>query len=300
MYFYRIYCTNIISDIEFIQLQTIDESEAYTESAIYIKNGTLPEKYRFDEDCYSLIGEAEAYLSNYTCYLYVTNGNTITYEIKNQEEHSDLQTYILGWGMSMLLHQRKRPVIHCSALYKGDNAILISGESGSGKSTMTTYLLEKGFSFMADDTSATYVDGDYAYATPCFPFRKLCRDVVVAHNLSEDNLIYIDEDKDKFLVPWEKDFPDEAKAIKALIYIKLVEESADVTSKEITGFEKVGYIRQALFLNRLYKPVNNNAHLFEMCLRLAEKMPIFVITRPVNKDSREDILSEILKLTNTL
>ncbi len=299
MYHYRLYCTDIISDVEFIQLVKGTGVLKDPETAITVRAGHFPDELRPDEECYSVIRDRESYLTNHVCLLYIRDNNTIEYELRPNADSSLLPNYILGWGMSMLFMQRGRAVIHCSALYNDKGAYLLSGLSGSGKSTMTTYLLDKGLSFMADDTSASLLGEKEAYATPCFPFRKLCRDMVKARNLNEEELIYIDEDKDKFLVPYEADFPDEPRKINALIFLVPGSNSENCTAveaKEIKGLAKVEVIKHAMFLFPLFKANNNNAFLFQKCLDLAGRIPVYMITRPDEGDTREQVFNEIEKI----
>lgn len=305
MYHYRLYCLDILSDLEFMQLPKGSGTPENIETAITIIEGKMPKEYIFDKRGYSLIREKDSYLSNYVCFLHIKDNNTIVYERKPSEHPEYLQNYILGWGMAMILHQRQRAVIHCSAVYDEKGAILISGRSGCGKSTMTSNLLENGFSFMADDTSAILIQNLEAFATPCYPYRKLCRDVVAEKCLNEDELIYIDEDKDKFLVPYKETFTNTPKKIRALILlepVKAIEEGlhTPVNTIEIAGIQKVYCLRKSLFLDRLYKESNNDAYLFNMCLELAGKIPMYIITRPTDRDSREEVFNSIIELTKKI
>lgn len=305
MYHYRLYCTDVLSDIELIQVPKGSGTPENPETAITIQAGKYPEDHIPEKLCFSEIGEKESFLTNYTCLLYVADGKTITYESRPDVDQKYLPNYILGWGMAMLFQQRHQAVIHCSALYNDSGAFLISGRSGSGKSTMTSMLLEKGFSFMADDTSAAILGEDGAFATPCYPYRKLCRDVVTSQSLNMDDLIYIDEDKDKFLVPYEENFPTTPKKIKALFFLEPVEAKVpgtfiEVEAIEVTGLNKLGYIRRALFLYPLLKKKNADQELFKLCLDLAGKIPIYAITRPTDRDSRTDVFNKIVELTEQL
>lgn len=306
MYHYRIYCTDIVSDIDFMQAVEGDGNPDLA-TAITIREGKMPDEFKFDKACYSHLAESVCYLSNNTCYLYIPDGNTIIYEKKPNVDHKNLRNYILGWGMSMAMLQRKVPVIHCSALTDGNGAYLISGSSGSGKSTVTTGLLNNGLKFLADDTSAAYVDkaSKQAFATHCYPYRKLCRGELKDWNLNEEDLIYIDEDKDKFLVPYEDEYNLKPVPIKALIFIeKLVsrDPNAPVTvgKYEITGIQKIHYFYKALFLSRLLKENENGPFLFQLCLDLAGYVPVYVVTRPVEGDTRQEILDTILSITQSL
>ena len=300
MYHYRIYCMDVVSDIELISLVK-GNGNPDPNNSITIKEGVLPDRVRPEEECFCYVDEKESYLSNSYCFLYVTDGNTIIYEKRPGKDQSNLTAYILGWGMSMLCFERNSPVIHCSAVYNEKGAFLISGRSGSGKSTLTTSLLESGLKFLADDTSAVSFTEKEALAHPCFPHRKLCRDVVVEKNLNPEELIYIDEDKDKFLVPWTEFFPDYPIRVKALIFIEHASnDDSEVKVREVTGFTKVNYFYQALFIEPLLDKHNHNDYTFQMCLKLAGLIPIYAVTRPKNIDSRTAVFDKVNDLINSI
>lgn len=298
---YSIYCTDIISDIEIMQAVKLDR-EPDPLTSITVKQGTVPDEIRFEEECYSHISETGCFLSNNTCFLYIPDGNTIIYEMKPNPMYPNPINYIIGWGISMAMHQRGTPVVHCSALKNDNGAFLISGSSGSGKSTVTTSLINAGMKFMADDTSSVSINKETrtVYATPCYPFRKLCRGEVQKWDLDENDLIYIDEDKDKFLVPYDGEYKTAPVPVKALIYIERIKENTDACSKvtvtPVLGFEKVQYIFKSLFLSKLFKPSQSCPYLFQMCLDLAGIIPIYVVTRPADGDTREEIFNEIQKI----
>lgn len=299
MFHYRLYCTDILSDMELYQPR-VGDGNPDPDNTITIREGKMPEEYKFDRDCYSYIKPDCCYLSNSICYLYIPDGNTLIYEKKPDHDYKNLANYLLGWGISMVFYRRVTAIIHCSALYNDKGAILISGQSGAGKSTVTTGLLDKGLKFLADDTSAVTVRGTEAYATPCYPYRKLCRDVVVARNLNIDDLLYIDEDKDKFMVPWTDFFPDYPIKVAALFYVELSQEDSEVRIEEITGFAKMSYIYGSLFLSRLLRPGDQDKFLFQMCLSLAGSIKVFRVTRPIERDTREELPNVIYDTISTL
>ena len=300
MYHYRIYCMDIVSDIELYQ-PVKGDGHPDPDNTITIKEGKMPDEFKFDKECYSYIDEKESYLSNYCCYLYIPDEKTIIYEKKEGRDHTNLGNYVLGWGMAMLFFERNTPIIHCSAVYNDKGAFLLSGSSGSGKSTLTTSLLDNGLKFLADDTSMVAVKDGKAYAHPCYPFRKLCRDVVEEKELNPDDLIYIDEDKDKFAVPWTEFFPDHPVPIKALIYMEHAkDDDPGVKVREVTGLEKVNYLYVSLFIERLLKQRNRNKYSFQMCLDLAGLIPIYSVVRPKNVDSRAEIYEKVKSIIDSI
>lgn len=291
-YYYKIYGQTLVSDFAFPQLVPAGETEAGT-SEIYIREGAFPEELKRENNCYSEIGNTVSYLSNDYCYLYVTDGATITYERKTKEADTLLNAYLLGWGMSMLFHQRGGLAIHCACVADERGAVIISGDSGCGKSTMTSYFLSRGYHLVADDMSVVVFDPEEnCYATPAFPYQKQCRNEIVDKGYDEKKLVYIDEMKDKFLVPVAGEFSTEPVPVRAMLLLGFTKEEKPQLH-EITGIDKMHACVHALFLRplfreKLYAPENGSR-----CLKMAAKIPIYGLLRPRVGDTRQQIFQMV-------
>lgn len=293
MFYYTLYGTKLISDVAFPQLVKVSSFDPDAVPHITIKEGKLPAKYLFDRNCYSDFLQNESYLSNSFCYLYVENGNSITYQRKNNASDAVLNPYILGWGIAMLFHQRGMLAIHCSCVANEKGAMLISGYSGSGKSTTTAYLLENGYRLMADDLAMVDIsDKDQMMVYPAFPYQKLCRDAAKKHKLFLDDMIYIDEDKDKFLVPYEGNFSLEPAKVRSIVILS-AQNTSQVLAEELSGIEKWYACLDALFLGPLLGDSVHSAEYGRPCLDLASVCPVYKITRPYESDTRKEIFNVI-------
>ena len=54
-------------------------------------------------------------------------------------------------GILMLLHRRRRFGMHANGLIKENSGILVTGDSGAGKTTLTLSLIRAGWSYLSDD-----------------------------------------------------------------------------------------------------------------------------------------------------
>lgn len=293
---YKIYGMHFTSDFELIQLKSLSKEEALEPIQFTIEEGIVPDEYKFERMCYSKIDQRLSFLSNRTCYLLIENGNRITYEKKSGAKDTNLNAYLLGWGVAMLCFQQNRPAIHCSCVADERGAVLISGRSGSGKSTVTTALLQEGYSLVADDMVIVETDeSGKSYALPAFPYQKLCRDVAVKSEIPLEDMIYIDEDKDKFLVPYKGEFPKGPVPIRAMVFLGW-DECEQVTVQEIKGADKMHACLDALFLKVLFR---ENLYCLEngmACLKLASSIPIYEVKRSQESNTVREVVAEIRKL----
>jgi hypothetical protein len=91
-----------------------------------------------------------------------------------------LRLFILGPALSLLLHLRGRLVLHAGAVAVDDSAVVIMGESGSGKSSLCAALYLRGHTAVADDvTGVRETDTKRWVVSPSFPEFKLWPDVAL-------------------------------------------------------------------------------------------------------------------------
>lgn len=299
MFNYLIYGWKLQSDFELSQLPIWNRADGATPDLV-IERGNIAEEFAERVSCFADIHEDKTLFSNYMLHMIIENGEKITYELLEGANLQYINSYFVGWGMAIVAFQKGQTAIHCSALANENGAILISGESGSGKSTLCNHLLEKNFSFMADDIAVADIIDGQAGVYPTFPFQKLCRNVVDARGLNYDDLIYIDEEKDKFLVPVKNTFHNCRTPINCLIFLTL-SDSDKVICRELSGVEKFIVCNKAVFFNRLFKNRNMPPKAGALCLDLAETIRIFMIARPARMDTQAEVnrlADEIIKPCN--
>lgn len=289
MYFYYLYGCVLASELEFPQMVAEKDSNAAFD--ITICDGSMPEEIlqKIQSGMQYEFGENFSWLQNRTCIFYVEDGKKIVYYLKPGGQERRLKNYLLGFGMSMLFLQRGEMAIHCSALHNGREAILIAGESGSGKSTLANYYLEHGWKLMADDMAVVKYDKEKgAMVYPAFPFQKLCRNVVKEQGYSFDEVIYINEFKDKFLVPYRGEFDITAKPLKKFFMLG-IHTGEEVLVQDIQSIGKLQVCLNNLFLRHLLGNQKYSPEIGQKCLELIANVDVYLIARPKDKDSMEEI-----------
>ena len=288
MFYYKLYGLIFASDLPFPQLVLCDEITKYdaviekVELSGDLQQRCMEKQYEF--------GHEYSWLCNTTCQIQVYDGTRITYALTGEGNPEWLQTYILGYGMSMLALQRDMLPIHCSVVADERGAVLIAGESGAGKSTATTAFFKAGYALMADDMA--WADGEKVY--PAFPYQKLCRDVVEREGYDLNELIYIDEQKDKFLARYRGEFSTDARPMKGFVLLHLTREE-QVTVREMNGFDRLHVYVGNLFLRKLMTKEQKYApYIGKIGLEMASKVPLLCIGRPVGKDTAEEVVEKAM------
>lgn len=293
MYYYSLYGLTVESDLDFFQLRELKHKPEQIDVFIYqsILENRLEEE--LEGKSYS-IGKHSTILSNKTVHLVVEEGNTIKYQAKENANWQYLKTYLLGFGFAFLFLQKNQMAIHCSSVVCDKGALLLAGESGSGKSTLTRALIKAGFKLLADDMELVWVRGNDLFAYPAFPYQKMCRNEV-EKLANPQEAIYIDEMKDKFMVPCFSVFEEQEQKVMGIVTLK-ASNCEQVQLEEVKGLEKLYAIYGNLFVRKLLQQEKINPHILDDCLKIAAIIPIYHLNRPVGVDSVEEQIDALNKV----
>jgi ABC-type iron transport system FetAB ATPase subunit len=292
MYYYSYYGLTVESDLDFFQLMELKHKPEQIDVFIYQSilgnrlEGELAGK------SYS-IGNQSTLFSNKTVYLVVEDGNTIKYQAKESANWQYLKTYLLGFGFAFLFIQKNQMAIHCSSVVCDKGALLLAGESGSGKSTLTRALIKEGFKLLADDMELVRVRGHNLFAYPAFPYQKMCRNEV-EKLANPQEAIYVDEMKDKFMVPCFSVFEEQEQKVLGIVTLE-ASNCEQVQMEEVKGIEKLYAIYGNLFVRKLLRSEKTNPRIIDACLKIAATIPIYHLYRPVGVDSVEEQINAISK-----
>lgn len=290
MYEYSLYGMHLSSDLEFPQLCSGDG----TEERIYIRNHRMPPQILDTQPGQCAFGKEVSWLHNHTAWLLV-QGDSILYQLKEGGNPDYLRSYLLGYGVAMLAMQKGRLAIHCSALRNDRGAVLIAGESGAGKSTLTSALLQQGYTLMADDMVVTEPRrGQATMAYPAFPFMKLCRDAAVRKGLCLEKLLYINEQKDKFLVPYEGVFSQSPAPVRTMIILKKI-RGEEPTVRKLQGMNGFYGVAENLFLRKLLGNEKYSPELGQQYLDFAASANMYLLARPVHGDTVQKMTELMLQ-----
>jgi len=180
--------------------------------------------------------------------------------------------------MAALLYQQGMCALHASAVVKDSGAVLLAGDSGTGKSTLLKLLLQHGWKMLADDLSIIGLDEiGQAVVYPSFPEIALWPDAIRNMEIDSEILQPFDINRKKLLIadqfeitpqPLQKIYwlsvhsrkgcvveelagSDRFRAIGVLSYNSHI---ADALSDKITHLRYAAAIAQSVSISRLRRP----------------------------------------------
>lgn len=292
MYHYLLYGTIFESDFKIYNLT----ETSGLEPQVYIRRiseGFDSEKLLEHNINYKILKNG-VWFSNQYGQFFVIEGKRIEILPDCDVDDLILSTFICGWCIAFLFAQRGYSAIHSTALETKDGCILISGNSGSGKSTTAMELMNRGHRYLADDIAMVSPENGFM-VNPAFPIQKMCRDVAERDGIDE-SMLYIDPDKDKFARENTDGFCTEARELKVIFLLKKANINS-VQVRELSGIDKFMQLFNSLFLFEMYDgpgmPVDERFRV----LKIAEHVKVVEIERPIEGNTINEVSDLIEELS---
>jgi len=220
----------------------------------------------------------------------VENGRTITLQRNAAVEESRLAAHFLSSVLAATLRQRGLIVLHANAAVTPCGAVVISGESGAGKSTTLAALLARGCSMLADDITVLRMGKDnIVKVVPGLSKLNLCEDAAyrLGHNVEElpRNLLR----RIKVVVPAKNRLVTKPAPLDSIYLLKKSANKAlHVTM--LNGADKFAAVQECI-----YGPLFQEEHSsrFDMLAAIANQATIYRLERPASHWSVDEIAGVI-------
>lgn len=214
-------------------------------------------------------------------WFYASNGNYININLYPKATKTMVELYLNGSTYGAILHQRQILPLHGSSFaYKG-KGIMLCGESGAGKSSLTASFCKHGARFLTDDVSPIVFKTSKPYVLPLSDRIKLWEDSLHELNYVNDNLTQISSDYHKFYFPIE---PIETQAYALdIVFIIDKYKGQEVKIEEIAGIQKFEQLRNEIYRWEYLQGMKmTEADYLKKIIDLNANLRAFKVSRPEN------------------
>ncbi len=209
----------------------------------------------------------------------VSNGNKILFQPLNNSTEEEQRLFLLGSAFGALLHQRGLLPFHSSTVVKDRLAILIAGQSGTGKSTLAAELVNRGFRLLADDITVIDRLDDRLFAFPGIPHFKLWLDVLQKMGDDESGLSRVRPQLEKFKKPVRKQLIKDSCEVSQIILLSTWNQTGFRVQKP-KGMEKFNLLKNNTYRFQFVEGLGMVEKHFGLISDLAAEAEVFQIKRP--------------------
>lgn len=283
IYYYKVYGLRIKSEIEIKEFMPISELR---EVDIEIKHGVMPQRIRDDinKGLYGGGEKNDIWFYGIDAAIYrILDGKTIYFEEVENSDPYLVTIYLSCSCMGFIMYQRDKLALHGGVVVINNKAIVVTGEKGAGKSTLTTSLRLKGYKFLSDDVAAIDLK-DLPVINPGFPYQKLCGDAVDFIGAKrEECFSFFSDTQVKYLVSAIDSFVNEDVQLYGMFEV-VVGDVDEVQIEEIKGYEKLTRINENIYRKEFFGLLGGiTPTYFKKCVDVAKASRYYKIIRPKNK-----------------
>lgn len=176
---------------------------------------------------------------------YVRDGNYIEYSPDEKTDAASLELYMNGSVYGAILHQRRTLPLHGSSFVYNESGVMFCGDSGAGKSSLTTSFCLDGAAFLTDDVTPILFDEDKPHIWPKSGKVKLWDDSLHQLKKGKEKLTRIRPEDEKYY------FPIESTQVVAVplhqIFILQVDDVQEVSFETVQKAEAFSYLHQEIY-----------------------------------------------------
>jgi len=210
---------------------------------------------------------------------YARDGNEVEYSPVPGASRESLELYLNGSVYGAILHQRKILPLHGSSfLYEG-KGIMLCGEAGAGKSSLTASFCLDGAEFLTDDVTPIIFNGSSPYIWAMSDRIKLWSDTVKQLKMDSEVMKRINPGTDKYYYTING---AEGETFRlSLIFILRSADMVSVACKEVNGSNKFEALRNEIYrFEYLNGMPENNAVYFRNIIDVSSSVKVYEIKRP--------------------
>lgn len=240
----------------------------------------------YDNDCCQVSQDEFTLQAEGIGSFYARNGNEVEYAPANYADPAWVKRYLHGEILAVLLHQRKIINFHASSFIHNGNGIMLLGETGAGKSSLTAAFALNGASFLSDDLTPVVIRNGESLIWPVHKTIKLSPNTIDQLRIGQEYIQKAETGTGKYFLHLKKanitDYP-----LHFIIKIEIGNDP-DPAFYEPLPSEKFTLLRSEICSWEMLAgmPETETAYLQQL-LEIVKKVKMIRIVRPQEFDVKE-------------
>ena len=217
---------------------------------------------------------------------FVRNGCEVDYSVANGADPGWVKLYLNTRVLVALLHQRQIISFHASSFVNAGSGVMILGETGAGKTSLTVAFALKGAGFLSDDLTPVIFKDSTPQIWPLNRDLKLRENTIVQLGISRDKLKNAERGTGKQYLNFRRadvsDYP-----LHTILKIE-TDDSNKVEFHEPAAAEKFSLLRSDICSWEILAgmPETETADLQQL-VKIIEKVHFVRVTRPADIEIRK-------------
>ncbi len=222
----------------------------------------------------------------------VCNGEDVTIEPFSEGDRELIRVFLLGSVFGALLHQKGILAIHGSAVATEDGALVITGRSSSGKSTLAASLNTRGYPFIADDIAALHQSENGFLIHHGIPQMKLWKDVITKLEMVE-GLNQVRPSIEKYKKMVVNGFQNQAKIVSRIIVLGS-KNTHGIEIRALSGMDKFEPLKENTYRYEFVNGLQISGQHFQSITKLANSVKMFYVLRPSSPLMIEELADVVI------
>lgn len=218
-----------------------------------------------------------------------TDGRKITIEPVTQAKEEDVTRFLRMTPLAALLFQRGILAFHATAVANKAGAVLLAGDSGTGKSTLAAALLQRGWSLLSDELAVVDTEEQGRLVVlPTFPEIMLWPDAMAKLDIASGN--GADGARQALSMPTQ--FAAVPRPLRAIYWLGVSQES-EIERSDVTGVQRFNAIGRLTYKSHIADALFDRARYLRQTAAIAQAVPLYRLGRPRDRWSVEELIDKV-------
>ena len=210
---------------------------------------------------------------------YAREGREIEYAPADGATQSSVELFLNGSVYGAILHQRNILPLHGSSFVYNGQGVLLCGESGAGKSSLTAAFCLAGAEFLTDDVTPLVFENGMPVIIPLSDRIKLWNDSLSQLKQENSNLNAISSGKEKYYFPMQNEL--HKRYPLHCVYLIHVTETDKTEISKLGGIELFAALRNEIYRwEYLSAMQDTEISYIEKLLAIIRKVNVYKVVRP--------------------